>query len=337
MSLHKLESHATGGFMPPGALLIDQPAGDHDPPAFDRHSTTRAIYRSIERQLGRMEIELGMEAHTDSFSTVRELAGRFLAQIAGHLEQGRIHPEASFRVSNRQPAPAATQRRLRIGIYPVNGNPLHWGHLLCALEAIAEQELDKVVFVIQGIDARKLEASRSTLGHRHRIARRTLNMLHPLVVYSDIGLDNSYVGEENLFRLLQLNRRQQTKAFYMVGTDHYGLVDRHGNPDTLPRLQANMRDPSFGFDEFTHEVAALFIERGERGNPVHSTLDVFFLPEVIEASSTIIRQGDLSYAPWEVFRYLRSHRGYASMIGQARGTATLHQAPPGLCGPAPPC
>jgi len=302
---------------------------------------TGTVFRNIERQIDRMANQLGMDPRARPYATIRELAGRFLGQIAGHLARGSIQPDAAFRVSWRQPAPTPTGRRLRIGIYPVNGNPLHWGHLLCALEAIAELELDKVVFVIQGIDARKLEASRTTLGHRHRIARRTLNMLHPLAVYSDIGLNNSRIGEENLFHLLQLNGKQRTKAYYMVGTDHYGLVDRHGNPDTLPRLQANMEDPSLEFVAKKHEIAALFIERGQRGETVPTDLDVHFLPEVIQASSTVIRQGDLSYAPWEVFRYIRSHRSYAAKIGQpaqpVRPAAPTRRAPPAPCGQAPPC
>jgi len=280
------------------------------------HPLTRAIYRRIDQQLIQMADELGRPSRSRPFGEILGLARRFLAQIASHLSHGRIVPRAPLRVSRRQPVPVPSQRVVRVGVYPVNGNPLHWGHLLCALGAIAELQLDQVVFLVQGIDSRKLEASRATQVDRHRMARQVLAHLHPLVSYSNVGLGNSRIGEENLFHLLRMNATQPMIAFYMVGTDHYRLVDRHGNPDTLPRLQANMVDPSFVHDPQLHEVRALFMKRGEPGPAVPTSIGVEFLPEVLGTSSTAVRQGELSYAPFEVVRYIRAHRVYASTFGE---------------------
>lgn len=289
--------------------------------AFDRsvdaasHPTTAIVVMRIVRELSRMARQLGRPYVSSPFSEVLQRAWSFLGTIAEHLHRRSIVPRPPVRVRRSAVPPPATSRPVRLGVFPVNGNPLHWGHLLCALEAMAELRLDQVVFLVQGIDRRKPLAGEATQRDRHRLARQVVGLLEPLAVYSDIGFGNAAVGEDNLFRLLQLNPATSILAHYVVGADHYRRVDEAGCPDTLPRLEQNMDDPAYRFDRRRHEVRVVFVERGHREAEVPTKLVVRFLPETLGSSSTAVREGNVALTPHLVVRYLGRHPDYAASIG----------------------
>lgn len=279
------------------------------------HPVTAAILVRIVGELSRMAQQLERPYVSSPFCDVLERAHSLLGTVAELLHHGRISPPPSVRVTHTAAIPAAARGVVRLGVFPVNGNPLHWGHLLCALEAIALLRLDQVVLLVQGIDARKPLAAEQTQADRHALARQVVAMFDPLLAYSDVGRDNSLVGEESLFRLLRLNPRTRIVAHYVVGADHYRLADPAGRPDTLPRLEQSMADPALGFDASRHEVRVVFVERGERPSRVPTRLLVDFIPATLDSSSTAVRNGDVALTPHLVYQYLREHPAYAAAIG----------------------
>ncbi len=280
----------------------------------DLHPVTRRLRKMIKRQLRQSARNRGLGLRDSPFTEIRTRSTASLACIANHLLRGDIDPELSVRVCSSDTY-VPIKRTVRLGVYPVTGNPLHWGHLLAALQAICELVLDQVVFVIQGRDERKGQASRSTETNRHNMGRKTLALFEPLIAYSDIGKGNSFIGEENIFRLLHDNPLTAIEAYYIVGSDHYRLTDAQGRPDTLPRLQQNMCDPRYRLDSAMHKIHVAFVQRGQLGRQIPTNLNVEFVPEVINSSSTEVRQGNLALTPYVVQRYLQSHRDYAKTIG----------------------
>lgn len=278
-----------------------------------------AIRSRLDGQLSQMARQLSDPAVSTRFGCIRQRASALLETIGDLAACGRIRLSPPLRVLLADPAPPPPPdgRPIRLGVFPVTANPMHWGHLLCALEAIALLALDQVVFIVQGVDPRKEAATRITESDRHELARQAICVLHPLAVYSDIGRGNSFVGEHNIFRLLRLNSPARIIAHYLVGADHYRLLDAHGLPDTLLRLERNVLDPALGFDQRCHELSVVFIERGlgRRRQRCHTNLPVRFVPAILDCSSTDVRNGDATLAPHVVFSYLQHHPEYARSIG----------------------
>lgn len=267
-----------------------------------------------------MARQLRMRADEPPFCEVITRASEALKLIADHLCNGRIDPAVRLRACRAESTPPRSNGPLRLGVFPTAGNPLHWGHLLCVLEAVAELRLDRVALLIQGVDARKPLAS-DTEYDRHGLAQQAVALLEPLAVYSDVGHGNDGVGEQNVFRLLRLNPDVEIVAHYLVGADHYRLTDARGRPDTLPRLVANMADPVYGFDPTMHRLEVAFVERGMRGPPVPTELPVRFIRKTLEGSSTAVRAGEFALVPHLVLRYLAQHPDYAEAIGLASAHA----------------
>jgi hypothetical protein len=91
----------------------------------------------------------------------------------------------------------------------------------------------------------------------------------------------------------------------MVGDDHYRLLDKKGNPDTLPKLERNYsRD--MGHNKALHQLRVAFINRETPVETVPTSLDVRFLPHVgFEASSTQVRNGQHTLMPYAAFVHAR--------------------------------
>lgn len=295
---------------------------------YQQHPVTRTIRHRILSGIDRAVRESAICQRNAAHAEVLRSAEDCLDHVAIHLTNGETICAPPIRTSGNDCERDPIPRVVRLGVFPVNGNPLHWGHLLFCLRAMANHKLDLVVVVIQGIDHRKQRMSAMTEPFRHEMAREVIRVFHPLLVYSNIGKGTEFVGEENVFRLLRLNPRQAITAHYLVGADHYRSVDALGLPDTLPRLERNIEDPTFSFDPTVHSIRALFAERGARVRHVASALEVSFIPTVIESSSTAIRNGQSDAAPYEVLRYLRRNREYLNQIDMASRECSSHGARP---------
>ncbi|MCX5795396.1 MAG: hypothetical protein NTY77_07885 [Elusimicrobia bacterium] len=276
--------------------------------AVDAYSPAVArVGLNIESQLAAMAAVPGNE-NDPLFATISRNAQGFLRTIDQHIKSGAIDPSSQVRTSASDSAKPVVGRQLRVGIYPVAGDPLHWAHLLIGLQAIAQLKLDKVIFILQGDDVRKPDLTRTEI--RHPMGQAVLEAFKPFFEYSSIAVGTGYDGETNIFRMLALNPQQKMDAFYMVGDDHYKLKNAKGGDDTIPKLEQNRLKPELGFDAKTHEVSAAFIEREGHSEAVPTELDVQFLPQIeFEASSTAVRKhGRYALMPYSAYDYVRRHK-----------------------------
>lgn len=239
----------------------------------------------------------------DLLETVAIEADKALAKIQTRLDKGTIDPSATVRLSESDPALPASARRTRIGVYPVAADPFQWGHLLIALRAVGELGVDKVVFVLAGDDIRK--PNMTPVAQRHPMGREVLDVFAPFFEYSPIAVGTTFDGETNIFRILALNPDQRVEAWYMVGDDHYRLVDKNGNPDTLPKLERNYA-MDMGHNTALHQLKVAFIRREAPAEAVPTDLKVRFLKHVgFEASSTQVRNGQHTLMPYAAFDHAR--------------------------------
>jgi len=237
---------------------------------------------------------------------VLQEAHPLLHQIDQLLTSGQIDPRPKIRTSSEDGRKAAARRELRVGVIPVAADPFQWGHLLIGLRAIAAYKLDKVVFVLAGDDPRKPNMTKAAV--RHPMGKAVLDQFAPFFEYSSIAVGTNYDGEKNLFRLLTLNPKQKMKAFYFAGKDHYRLKDKNGNPDTLPKIEQNMKDPALKFNASKHSVEVVFIERDGGEAHVPTTITPHFLPGVpFEASSTMVRNGHYALMPYSAYEHVQRH------------------------------
>ncbi|MDP3543946.1 MAG: hypothetical protein Q8T11_15870 [Elusimicrobiota bacterium] len=235
--------------------------------------------------------------------TVAGEADRALAAIQKRLDAGEIDPSMNLRVDPDGAPVAPRSRPVKVGVYPVAADPFHWGHLIVALRAVGDLSVDKVVFVLAGDDPRK--PAMTPVLERHPMGIEVLNGFAPFFVYSPIAVGTQFDGETNIFRILALNSGVPIQAWYMVGDDHYRLTDKKGNPDTLPKLEANRAKMS-GPDSALHELKVAFIERERPSEAVPTTLEVKFIEHAgFEASSTAVREGTHVLVPHKAIEYAR--------------------------------
>lgn len=243
------------------------------------------------------------EADASLLETVAGEADRALAAIQKRLDDGEIDPSLELRVDPDGAPVAAPSRPLKVGVYPVAADPFHWGHLIVALRAVGDLSVDKVVFVLAGDDPRK--PTMTPVLDRHPMGIEVLGGFAPFFVYSPIAVGTQFDGETNIFRILALNPGSAITAWYMVGDDHYRLTDKKGNPDTLPKLEAN-RMKDLGHDSALHQLKVAFIERERPAETVPTSLEVKFIEHAgFDASSTAVREGSHGLVPHRAIEYAR--------------------------------
>jgi hypothetical protein len=264
-------------------------------------SPAAAVRARVRAQLLSAASEMDDPEHM-LLETVARESDRALARIQARLDAGEIDPTRAVRLSESDPE-ISGETHARIGVYPVAADPFQWGHLLIALRAVGELGVDKVVFVLAGDDPRK--PTMTPVATRHPMGREVLDAFAPFFTYSPIAVGTTLDGETNIFRILALNPGRRVDAWYMVGDDHYRLVDKKGNPDTLPKLERNFAS-DMGHSPTLHALKVAFIKREMPGDEVPTSLEVRFLDHVgFDASSTQVRGGRHALMPYAAWNYAR--------------------------------
>jgi hypothetical protein len=222
--------------------------------------------------------------------------------------------DAAVRTSQKASKIHVRNRKIRIGCYLVSADPFHWGHLLIGLNAMARFELDKVIYVFAGSHEYKSGITPPAI--HDPMGRTILNMLTPLFDYLAQGGSGDLDGESSLFKLLALNRDQVIDAFYIAGSDHCRRVDpATGNADTLQKLEDNMTNSIYGFNDTRHRIFPIFVKRGLAACRVKTLLEVSCMPGLpFHVSSTVIRQAfggtqerdKLAFLPHTAYLYIRA-------------------------------
>ncbi|MBI3297801.1 MAG: hypothetical protein HYZ75_06545 [Elusimicrobia bacterium] len=238
---------------------------------------------------------------------VRSEGLELLGRIDGLMARGELDPRADIRTSPGDQTGTVTPRELRVGVYPVAADPFQWAHILIGLRAMAEQKLDKVVFVLAGDDPRKPNLTPASF--RHPMGRAVLEQFAPFFEFSSIAAGTTFDGETNIFRLLSLNKKQRIRAFYLVGGDHYRLTDRNGNDDTLPKIEKRLARPDAGHEPERHKVEVVFTARAGMEDTVPTTLTVHFQPVMsFDASSSLVREGRFALMPYAAYQFVGQRR-----------------------------
>ena len=204
----------------------------------------------------------------EHFSIISELA-----------TTARIRPFSQIVLAEGAPPVPIEEQLLRIGVYPLAANPLHWGHILVGLTAIASLSLDKVIYLIAGKDSRK--PSLLPEQTRHHLGRSVIETFHPLFAYSPLALGTELDGETNLGRLLKLNAHQPMEAFYIAGADHYRRTTSKKEPDTIEKLERVVKGQIK--TQAPHSISVVFIDRSDakvQRRVVKTSLDVHTLPAI---------------------------------------------------------
>jgi len=265
-----------------------------------------------------MAQQLGMQMGDDPFAAIYRTAAEHLFAIENLFYDGDIDPRARLHTCNGDEPCLPYPRRLRVGFYPIAANPLHWGHLLIGLRAMASLQLDKVIYVISGRDGRKPDMGFAD--QRYIMARDMLDIFAPLFVCSSLARYSGCDGETNLFRFLKLNRQQEMDMFYIAGGDHYRrFYPGTEYPDTLVKLELHMDARIFSYKPAMHTISAALIERGSHAGHVDTCLDAHFLDALpFAASSTMIRdalegagpQSNLAILPYSSYVDIRALKLY---------------------------
>jgi len=296
----------------------------------------KTIRRNVHIETGRMIDILPSEEKDLLLLQIIEESDNLLAQIQHHLRTQKIDPLIDLALHEQEFPPSLYNKALRIGVYPISANPIHWGHLLVALSAIAHYSLDKVVFVISGDDPRKTHLAPCTW--RHQLSKEILEKFYPLFAYSSIAKNQNLDGETNIFRLLSQNPFQKIDAFYIVGTDHYYRVNpKKEDKDTIQKIEENIAQKMYGFNELMHSISIIFAKRrGGSDIPVTTNLNVGFISCLpFDASSTMIREAlnhqgnseSIALLPFTVYNHLTAER-QGLFTPKQSSSATARVLPP---------
>ena len=256
----------------------------------DARALITPVARNVLSDIRSMRGVLGRFAREIDFANLEQSVVAALTTIARLIEEGKIKPSARIRHSMESGSAPHEDRELRIGVFPTAANPFHWAHLLGGLVAIERFLLDKVIFVIAGVDSRK--PGMAPGGARHSMAREVLELFDPLFEYSSIAFGTATSGEENLFRILQMNPGQAIHAFYIAGGDHYHRFHpATGCPDTIQKLEEGMTSKLHGFNGHVHRVSPVFLSRAGEEAEIPTFLDVRRIDRLpVQTCSTEIRR-----------------------------------------------
>lgn len=251
--------------------------------------TVFEIRHSVSLQLKSTDQWLNDSECRKCLSSVTASLDERLKAVADLAKSGRIHPFNQLALSEGDASVPSSERPLRVGFYPLAANPMHWGHVLVGLTAMASIGLDKVIFIIAGADRRKPSLLSADI--RHRLGRSIIKMFHPLFAYSPLALRTDLDGETNFGRLLAMNSHLRIDAYYIAGADHYRRSTPAGKADTIAKLERVVEEQAASSQ---HSVSAVFVDRNGEGGQVDKVdtfLDVRLLPPIpLSLSSTAVRK-----------------------------------------------
>jgi|GEM_PF-3592844 len=182
--------------------------------AFD---ASRRYFREIDKlhlkpETGRTLAEIGIEITEN------------LRKIEGLMRSKKINPLVRVRSSEKTAdiCLRRAKREVRLGVIGGTFDPIHYGHICLALEAIIECRLDTVIFTPGGDmpNYPDYKPGKQASELRHLIAREALKPFYPILRYSPLGMEHHDIGNSDLsLEILRLNPKPGIKLFYLCGGD----------------------------------------------------------------------------------------------------------------------
>ncbi len=265
---------------------------------------TGDILTQVMTELATMMSLLGRTSARRRIREIQVLVRALLHRTAGLIRAGEIDPWVRLRMSSDDPPVSRSEGTLRIGVFPLSANPIHWGHLLSGLSAMDHARLDKVVFVLAHDPFPTTELYPEEL--RRGAAAEAIALFQPLftlVPPSGKPLD----GAASFFRLLGLNGQQSIEAFYISGCESGASASVAETTEALRSQGARTRAGSL------HSVSVVRIETGSGEGPSLEDPRFLLIPSAPpEVSTAAVRaamrsaQGrdELAALPACAFRHL---------------------------------
>ncbi len=274
------------------------------------------LLANVDSELELMAPVVPREARGE-VEAIRTEASELLRLVESAVHEGTIIPGVPIRLSAAEPPAPVTRSAIRVGVYPVVADPLHWGHVLDGLAAAANLALDAVVYVV--LDQASDGPTVFSRELRHEMARRLLDMFAPLLRYSSVAAGTRHDGPEALFDLLDLNPRQMIEVCYLAAMDPRSpLRAQAAFRRTVQALQLGMADSRHLYSGQRTPLTAGFL--GELLEPPPASAPpAVFLPtsflslsamEVVAAMSGSGRPGCFARLPYTIYRHvLRVRQG----------------------------
>ena len=288
------------------------------------YKETRRVLDRVMQDISSMAADMERPITDFPFYEIKTFVRSKLLKIAYNMKTKTIDHSLKIKTStfdSRNITPV--RRRIRIGIMSVAANPFHWTHLLMAISAMAEKDLDKVIFVIGGRDRRKPWLGEKQ-NERHEMGRQVLRIFAPFFEYSPIAFDRDHDGETSAFMMLSLNPDQEIDLFYLAGADHARRTYPDGSLDTIGKLEDRVlgKIENFGFNKDKHSINAIFVARDKARieNVTDPQIPLYVVPKIFGmASSTQVKEGDTSMTPYRAYEYYRKHHMYGHPFKKTKG------------------
>ena len=250
---------------------------------------------------------LGRGTDARGISRIQRILDGLLDKADTLARDGSIQPWRTLRLSADDPVEEAGGRPLRLGIFPVKANPIHWGHILAGLSALVNARLDKVVYLLS------FEANDGSLllpdELRFDTARALIESFSPLLTFSHITHSENGDDKPDAFGLLELNPTLRIDAFYMAGAGYFrgGVMESLENT-VLRSVYSRITDSGQ-----QHTLSFLFMRQdGMHGFPETILPRLFVESPLPDASSQDIMgaldggrdSSDLTMLPFGVYRCL---------------------------------
>ncbi|MBW2046503.1 MAG: UTP--glucose-1-phosphate uridylyltransferase, partial [Deltaproteobacteria bacterium] len=187
------------------------------------------------------------------------------------IQEGKIRPFQKLNLMRSSPEEvdyhlSEPDDEMKVGFFPIAGNPLTWGHILPPLMCMNRLELDTIVLRVQGeIKYKKLwECERVPAKIRHFMVRKAIEKFYPLIRYCDLGLEkgNFIEGSEEMHRFLKMNANRKMHVFYLIGAENEERVRHY-----IEQQYEMFKRYNFG-ENPNHKVTLAVIQRGEYGETV---------------------------------------------------------------------
>jgi len=178
---------------------------------------TGDILLQVMTELATMMSILGRASAGRRITEIQARARTLLHDVARGIATQQINPWSRIRLSPEEPPLSPSASSVRVGVFPLSANPIHWGHLLSALSAMTAARLDKIVFVISSDSSPAAEVYPEEL--RRGAAAEAIALFQPLFTLVPASAGKTLNGPASLFRLLGLNGQQMVEAFYLAAWD----------------------------------------------------------------------------------------------------------------------
>jgi len=255
---------------PTDELMTDQTATEVTPGEASADwldPVTGDVLTQVMTELASMASLLGRATARRRIGEIQGLARTLLHQVAKLVMGQEINPWVRLRMTPDDPPFPRPLSAVRVGVYPLSANPIHWGHLLSGLDVMVKARLDKVLYLICQDPSTPAELYPEEL--RRAAAAEAIALFQPLFALVPEQTTRSSGGPASFFRLLELNAGQMAEAFYISGHDGGAMsAGEPGTPDAgnprilmvpfpLPWVSTSMVRPALLSSQHRDDLAAL--------------------------------------------------------------------------------